>query len=148
MIKQNVEKLQKDFDLTYTYTRSLGPIIGYFMAGLREGRIFGIRDCDERVLVPPPEFDPQTGEHLTDFVEVADVGEVVSWCWVSEPRPNHLLQQPFAWAMIRLKGSDVPMLHMVNVPSIEAMHTGMEVRARWAEQRIGRMLDIRFFDAV
>ena len=42
------------------YTRSVGPVIGRFLTGLRDGRILAVRLADGRVLVPPTEYDPST----------------------------------------------------------------------------------------
>ena len=60
--------------LEYPYSRSVGPVISRFLTGLRERRIEGIRTIDGRVLVPPTEYDPETGEALTEFVEVGTAG--------------------------------------------------------------------------
>ena len=49
--------------ITFPYKRSLGPVIGAFMTALTEQRILGIRYGDQ-VLVPPLEWDPQTGAEL------------------------------------------------------------------------------------
>src|SRR5437588_260711 len=92
--------------LEYPYTRTVGPVLGRFMTGLRDGRIEGIRASDGRVLVPPAEYDPVTSESLDQFVEVGQAGVVTTWTWVTEPRPPHPLERPFAWALIRLDGAD------------------------------------------
>ena len=42
------------------YTRSVGPVIGRFLTGLRDGRIEAVKLADGRVLVPPTEYDPTT----------------------------------------------------------------------------------------
>ena len=81
--------------LEYAYKRSVGPIIGRFLTGLREQRIYGVR-CGARVIVPPTEYDPETGEDCGDFVEVAATGTVTTWAWVGAPRPNHPLSHAFA----------------------------------------------------
>ena len=57
-----------------------------FLTGLRDGRIEGVRTADGRVLVPPLEYDPDSGESTTDFVEVGTSGVVTTWAWVAEPR--------------------------------------------------------------
>ena len=57
--------------LEYTYKRSTGPVLGRFFGGLRDGRILGVRRPDGRVLVPPKEYDPDTGAALGELVEVA-----------------------------------------------------------------------------
>ena len=63
--------------IEFPYTRTLGPVYGAFLTGLRDGRLLGIRAADGRVLMPPTEWDPATGEPLDlDFVEVGP-GEVL-----------------------------------------------------------------------
>lgn len=140
------EPLSQEFELGFTYTRSTGPVVGRFLTGLRERRIEGVRASDGRVIVPPMEFDPDTAEALDDFVEVGQEGELVSWCWVAEPRAAHPLDRPFAWGMIRLDGADVAMIHCVNADSEDQLRTGGRVRARWVEEPRGHITDIRCFD--
>jgi uncharacterized OB-fold protein len=132
--------------LEFPYTRSVGPIVGRFFRGLQEQKIEGIRSS-KGVLVPPVEYDPQTAEPLSEFVEVGDSGVVTSWAWVNEPRKNNPLQKPFAWALIKLDGADTAMLHAVDAGSEESMSTGMRVRARWRAERDGRIQDIECFEA-
>jgi len=50
--------------LEFPYSRTLGPVIGAFLNGLREQRIVGIRTAKGRVLVPPLEYDPEDGSAL------------------------------------------------------------------------------------
>ena len=80
--------------LEFPYSRSLGPVVGAFLAGLKEHRILGIRTRDGKVLVPPLEYDPNTGDALDELVEVGPEGTVGSWTWVDEPTPKHPLDQP------------------------------------------------------
>jgi uncharacterized OB-fold protein len=132
--------------LEFPYTRSVGPVIGRFLTGLRDGRIEGIRSADGRVIVPPLEYDPQTGEQLSDWVAVGDAGVVTTWTWLDKPRPNNPLQEPFAWALIRLDGADTTMLHVVDAGSADAMSTGMRVKVRWRAERKGHITDIECFE--
>ena len=135
--------------LEYTYTRTVGPVLGRFFTGLREGAIIGIRTPDGTVLVPPLEYDPSTGRTLSaeDMVPVADAGVVTTWTWVAEPRDQHLLDQPFAFALIRLDGADSGFLHYVDVGDESRMRTGMRVKARWRDDREGLITDIEAFVA-
>ena len=114
--------------------------------GLLQRRIEGIRMSAGRVLVPPPEYDPLTSESLEEFVEVGDAGEVVSWSWVHVPREKHPLDRPFAWALIRLDGADVPMLHAVDAGSESKLQSGARVKARWRAERVGHIRDIECFE--
>ena len=101
------------------YTRSVGPVIGRFLTGLRDARILGVRLADGRVLVPPAEYDPATsapiaaeGDH---WVEVGPRGTVQAFTWVAEPRAGkHPMTKPFAFALIRPDGADTAMVHVVD----------------------------------
>jgi uncharacterized OB-fold protein len=132
--------------LEYPYSRSVGPVISRFLTGLRERRIEGIRTTDGRVLVPPTEYDPETGDALTEFVEVGTAGAVTTWAWVTSPRAKHLIDHPFAWALVRLDGADTGLLHMVDAGDEGRMATGMRVRVRWRDERTGHITDIACFE--
>jgi hypothetical protein len=133
--------------LEFPYTRSLGPVIGRFFDGLRERRIEGIRTSSGRVIVPPTEYDPDTGASLgDDWVAVRDTGAVTTWTWVGHPRASAPLDRPFAWALIRLDGADTPMLHAVDAGAESNMRTGMRVRVRWRDERAGHITDIACFE--
>jgi hypothetical protein len=108
-------------------------------------RIEGITSASGRVMVPPAEYDPETGAPLSDFVAVADAGVVTTWAWVAEPRQYNPIQEQFAWALIRLDGADTALLHAV-CASASSMRTGMRVKARWRTERIGSITDIECFE--
>jgi uncharacterized OB-fold protein len=125
------------------YTRSVGPALSRYFTGLRAGRIVGIRTADGRVMVPPTEYDPETGANLSEFVEVGPAGVVEAWTWVAEPTAGkHHLAQPFAFALVRPDGADVPMVHVVDAGSVDAMSVGMRVMPRWAAERVGYVTDL------
>nr|WP_042186180.1 OB-fold nucleic acid binding domain-containing protein [Kibdelosporangium sp. MJ126-NF4]CEL17132.1 FIG00820397: hypothetical protein [Kibdelosporangium sp. MJ126-NF4]CTQ91639.1 FIG00820397: hypothetical protein [Kibdelosporangium sp. MJ126-NF4] len=138
--------LSAPLNVEFDYTRSLGPVLGRFITGLRDRRIEGIRGDDGRVHVPPVEYDPVTARKLTEWVDVAAAGTVQTWTWVPEPDEGQPLARPFAWALVKLDGADTAMLHAVDVPSAEDIHTGMRVRVRWATQPVGSMHDIACFE--
>lgn len=132
--------------LAYAYRRSVGPVMGRFFTSLRERRIEGVRTAGGRVLCPPLEYDPETGEDTGDFVEVGPGGEITSWAWVNEPRPKHPLDRPFAWALIKLDGADTAMLAAVDAGAESKVSTGMRVRARFADETTGAIGDIACFE--
>src|SRR5215475_15822195 len=101
------------------YTRSVGPVIGRFLTGLRDGKLLAVRLADGRVLVPPTEYDPATSEAVSlddsRWLEVGPRGTVQSWSWVAKPRAGkHGLDRPFAFALIRPDGADTAILHVVD----------------------------------
>lgn len=130
--------------LSYTYKRSLGPVLSRFFTALRDRKILGTRRADGSVLVPAREYDPDTAASLEELVEVSDQGTVTSWAWVARPRSAQPLDHPFAYALVKLDGADTPLLHVVDAGSEERMSTGMRVRARWADQTMGTMTDLVF----
>lgn len=132
--------------IEYPFSRTTGPVVGAFLTGLRERVLLGIRASDGSVLVPPTEYDSQTGDELTELVEVGPGGVVDTWCWVRRPMPKHPLQRPFAWALVRPEGADVGFLQPVDAGSIDAMRTGMRVRPRWAEEREGAITDLECWE--
>ncbi|QYC38941.1 hypothetical protein Nocox_06570 [Nonomuraea coxensis DSM 45129] len=128
------------------YTRSTGPVVGRFLTELRERRIVGVRTGEGRVLVPPLEYDPATGDPVTDeYVEVGPAGTVTTWTWVGEPLGAHPVDVPFAWALIALDGADTALVHAVVPEHPKAMRTGMRVRPVWRERPTGHITDIRHF---
>lgn len=129
------------------YTRSVGPVIGAFLTGLRDGRLLGVRTPSGKVIVPPTEYDPQTSEAVGteagDFVEVGPAGTVTTWTWVHKVRPGKQpLDHPFAYALIRPDGADTAMLGAVAASGPGAMKTGMRVVPHWAVNRSGTLRDI------
>lgn len=148
MSNTSPEVLSAPYTLQYAYKRALGPVIGRFLTGLRDGQILGVRTSDGRVMVPPAEYDPQSSEALSDFVTVGETGDVVSWCWVAQPRRGQPLDRPFGFALIKLDGADTPMLHAVDAGESTKMSTGMRVRVRWQQERVGRIEDIACFEPV
>jgi len=137
--------LSAPLKLSFDYTRSVGPLLCQFFTALRERRIVGVRGSDGRVHVPPAEFDPVTYERLTEIVPVASVGTVVSWSWQSTPLAGQPLDRPFAWALIKLDGADIPLLHAVDATSSDAINTGGRVHAHWADEPVGAITDIAYF---
>jgi uncharacterized protein len=141
------EVLHADHHLEYPYLRSVGPVIGAFLTGLRDGNILGVRSASGTVIVPPTEYDPITGEDTGEMVEVGPAGVVETWAWVPDPLPKHPHTTPFAWALIHLDGADTAMLHTVEVDGPDALATGDRVVARFrpAGERVGAISDIDAF---
>src|SRR5688572_16896252 len=136
--------LEAPYRLEYTYTRSTGPVIGRFLGALRAATLEGVKTADGGVMVPPLEYDLQ-GEATGEAVAVGPGGVVTTWAWVSQPRREHPLAKPFAWALVKLDGASTAMLHAVDAGDIGAMKTGMRVAPRWRSERTGSVRDLECF---
>jgi uncharacterized OB-fold protein len=132
--------------LEFPYRRSVGPIIGGFLTALRDGKIIGIRTAGGRVICPPLEYDPETGEGLgvDALVDLVDTGVVTDWAHVAAPSGRQALTEPFTWALIKIDGADTSLLHIVE----GAAERGAKVRARFAAERKGHITDIECFEVI
>ncbi len=139
--------LEAEFELGFTYTRSLGPVIGTCFAALAEKRFLGMRRADGSVLFPPLEYDPDTAAALDEWVELGDRGVVEGFCWVKQPRQKHAELAPFAWALIKLDGADTPFLHKVRAAEESQVHVGLRVKPLWIAEPLGDITDIAAFVA-
>lgn len=133
-------------EISFDYTRSLGPVLGRFLQGLAQRRILGSRSADGRVHVPPAEYDPVTFAPPQELIEVGPAGTVLTWSWQPEPGQGQPLARPFAWSLIQLDGADTALLHAVDAASPAALRTGLRVKPRWAAEPAGRITDIECFE--
>ncbi len=131
--------------IEYPYRRSVGPVLGRFFTALRDRRLVGSRTAAGRVIVPPAEYDPESGDAVDEIVDVGPGGVVTSWAWVHTPRRRHPFDRPFAWALVKLDGADTALLHAVDAGSEANMETGMRVAPRWRAETVGEIHDIECF---
>jgi uncharacterized OB-fold protein len=141
-----VTATDSSYTLEFPYRRSVGPVVGAFLTGLRDGKVVGVKTASGRVLVPPLEYDPDTGDATGEMVDVADAGVVKQWTWVAQPLRKHPLDRPFAWALVQLDGADTTMLHALDAGASDKVAAGMRVKVRWRAERTGHITDIECFE--
>lgn len=134
------------FTMELMYRRSLGPVVGAFLTGLRDRRLLASRTTGGRVICPALEYDPDSGDAVeAELVEVGPAGTVTGWTWVDEPLRKHPADAPFAWALVQLDGADTAMVHALAAEGPDAVRTGMRVVPRWADERTGHITDLAGF---
>ncbi len=135
--------------IEYPYTRTTGAYLGPFLTALRDGRLLGNRIAG-KVYCPPLEYDPDNGDPApTEMIEVGPGATVLGFTWVSDPSTKHPVSHPFAFALIKLDGADVPMVHAVDLgdgpgAGLDGMSIGMRVAAQYREERVGAITDVVF----
>lgn len=143
-----VEPLDERRVMEFPYKHSTGPIVGRFLAGLKEQRkIWGQRVSGLGVVVPPVGYSEVDGSAGGEWVEVRDTGVVTAVAVVHAPIAGlHPFTTPFAFVLVRLDGADTAMAHVVK-DDLEALTVGARVEAVWApdEQRHGSIRDIAYF---
>jgi uncharacterized OB-fold protein len=137
---------ESTYTLELPYRRSVGPVVGGFLTALRDRRVVGSRTAAGRVIVPPLEYNPDTGDAVDELVEVGSAGTVTSWAWIEEPLRKHPLDHPFAWVLVQLDGADTSLVHALDIADAANVSTGMRVQIRWADERRGHITDIACFE--
>lgn len=137
------------------YDVHLGRTWGRFMGGLTEKKILA-NSCPEcaRVFVPPQAYCESCFVSTDEWQELPQEGEVevftVAWQgFRGGPKP------PYAIAGIRLAGASTLLMHYVrgldlSDPSAVSgqLKPGDRVRAVWAEERTGQIMDITHFEKI
>ncbi|MFQ5665218.1 MAG: OB-fold domain-containing protein [Candidatus Binatia bacterium] len=137
--------------MEFPYKHSTGPVIGRFLAGLKEQKkIWGQRVSGQGVVVPPLGYSEIDGSDAGDWVAVGDTGVVTAVAVVHQPIEGlHPLAVPFAFVLVRLDGADTALAHVVK-DGLESLRVGARVRAVWAPggERQGSIRDILCFRLV
>lgn len=134
-----------------TYRHALGETASWFYAQIRDNKkIYGRRAKEGRVLVPPRAFSDQTLEPTTDGVEVGPGGRIEAFTIVFEEFQG-LPPPPYAFGYVMLDRADTAIggffkgLDLTDAAAAAAkLKIGTRVTTRFAEKRIGDVLDFWF----
>lgn len=135
------------FPVHLEYTVTAGLVLSRFLAGVVEGRLLG-RRCPQctKVYIPPKGACPMCGVPFADEVVVSDSGTLTTYCIVNVPFEGQTMKLPYVYGSILLDGSDIPLLHLIQVPADE-VRMGMRVKAEWVPpaERKASLEAIRWF---
>ncbi len=132
-----------------TYNHALGETASWFYVQIRDHAKIHGRRCAKtgRVLVPPRSFSDQTLQPTTEWVEVGPGGRIETFTIVYE-RFQNLPDPPYAFGYVLLDGADTALggyfkgLDLTDpAKAAEKLKIGTRVVTRFAEQRIGDVLD-------
>jgi len=139
------------WEIDYKY--AAGEYASRFFQGLKEKKIYGVR-CPicRRVLMPPRRFCERDLAEPREWVEVKDEGTLLNFIIVYR-KFHGLPDPPYAIGLIKLDGADEPLLHFIGGVDLSSPHRalkklrpGIRVKAVWAEERRGTILDIKYFE--
>ncbi|MBW1786169.1 MAG: Zn-ribbon domain-containing OB-fold protein [Deltaproteobacteria bacterium] len=145
-----------EHDVWLPYRFALGPAFYKWFEGLKEEKIWGTK-CPKcgKVLVPARSFCPDCNADMDEWVEVAQEGEIVAWVQANRPFYGAPVEPPFIAALIRLDGTACNFLHLVggldggDAEAAKAkVRRGSRVKAVWADEKKGHMLDLKYFQPV
>jgi len=83
---------------------------------------------------------------IDEFVELSNEGTVTAHTIVRFKYPLQPADPPFAYALIRLDGADVELVHIIK-NDLDSLKNGVRVRTHFKDQseRTGHILDIDSF---
>lgn len=140
-------------ELRAEYAWDTGEAIGKYLAGLKEGVIYGARcrTC-RKVVVPPRTVCEWCFRPMGEFVPLEDTGTVntFSLCYVTWDVQR--IKDPEMPAVIEIDGA-APLhgiMHKLGEVEPDDVHIGMRVQAVWkpAEEREGAITDILYFKPI
>ena len=137
------------YRINMPYRYFAGPIATRFFTELRDNKkILGIRcpEC-EITYVPPKATCEKCFGQLKDWVEVKNVGSVLTYTITHYPLKIHPFEEPLIYAVVQLEGSSTGLLHMIGETDPSRITIGMQVEAVFKpkNERSGSILDIDYF---
>jgi uncharacterized OB-fold protein len=146
----NVQPIVYEGRIKVPYSWQAGETASYFLTQLRDqGKIWG-KHCPRcaKVLLPPRKSCPFCFVDTNKWVEVSDEGVVETFTLVREGTPLQPLKPPFAYAVILLNGASTGFVHVLSEVEPDEIKEGMRIKAVFAENRKGSLLDIAYFKPV
>lgn len=148
---KDVEDLTLKGQIKVPYTWSVGEVGSRFLVSLRDHKIIMGNKCSQcdTVFVPPRKNCGKCYQEIGDeeWREISSEGKVVSFTIVRNDSPIYPYKPPFSIAQIKLDGSDVEFTHLIE-KNLELLKPGVRVKAIFAENRHGRILDIESFKII
>jgi hypothetical protein len=139
---------ERNFDSIFSYTA--GTIRSRFLTEIRDNKkIVGTKcpNCD-MVWVPARSTCVKCFAGLKEFVEVGNTGTVTTHTLINAFREFYPLKPPFIFGIIQLDGADTGLVHLIGEVNPEKVKIGMRVKAVFKEERIGSILDIKYFKPI
>ena len=131
------------------YQYFAGTVGSKFLVELRdEKKILGMK-CEKcnKVFIPPRATCERCFSDLKDnWVEISDTGVVTGFTVIRYKEPYQPKEPPYVLALIKLDGADTPLAHLLECGDAANATVGMKVKAVFAEERIGSVLDISHFE--
>ncbi|MEM1942792.1 MAG: zinc ribbon domain-containing protein [Candidatus Caldarchaeum sp.] len=128
-------------DSYYEYPAGVG--LSRFLKGLKHGKLTAslCRRCGAR-RIPPKSYCLECMKPLDEYVEVEPVGFVDAYT-SCEVGLDGSRTDPVVWVFVKFEGAAGGLLHRLD-PSAKPSK-GLKVRPVFHEQRVGSVLDIKWF---
>ena len=113
-----------------------------------EGVLTGARckRCD-RIMVPPRSFCEECLERDIEYVRVPSTGVIQTFAESYLSLEGKFMERPFIVGIIEIDNTHGGLVHRIE-PQGRKIDIGTRVRAVFAEERAGSILDIRYFEPI
>jgi len=149
--RNEVEALTQKGQIKMPYTWSVGETGSRFLIALRDEQKILANRCPQcgMVYVPPRKNCGRCFVDIgaDDWLELANEGTVTAFTVVRYAYPLQPVAPPFAYAIVQLDGADVGFVHIIK-DGWERLKNGSRVRAKFKDERSGRILDIDGFEVI
>jgi uncharacterized OB-fold protein len=141
------ENLYYEGRIKVPYKWNVGQIGSQFLVNLRDKKeIWGIK-CPKcgKVYVPPIKTCWECFVPTEEWVKLGDTGTIESFTvahYTNQVMPKNT---PVIYALIKLDGASGSILHLIGDADPEKLKIGMKVKAVFADNRTGNILDIKHF---
>ncbi len=140
------------YETELKYSWSSGKATSRFLAGLRDGELWGRRcaGCG-RTMVPPRMYCEQCFRPTDEWVRLQDTGRVVTYSvsYVHADASRREGEEQIRVAVIEIDGASPMMglLHLLGEVSLDQLAVGLRVEAVWKpkRERQGAITDIMYF---
>ncbi len=131
-----------------SYTWHAGKAGSRFYEEIRDHcKIWGTKclKC-QWVYVPPRETCPRCFGDVTEWVELAETGTLLTYTVTRYAVPGIQPQEPpYALGIVRLDGASSGLVHLLGEVEPDDLRVGMRMQAVFREERTGSYLDIKYF---
>ncbi|MGB9735837.1 MAG: Zn-ribbon domain-containing OB-fold protein [bacterium] len=146
------EVVKATVPITFVYKNRVGKALEQFIGGLKERKILGVKcpTC-KKVYVPPRTVCSTCHKPIDKMVEISQEGTLKNFTISYVNIVNGEIkdaQEPYVIGLIKLKGASSLISAIVKAPSVDAIKTGMRVKAVWKESTQGDYSDLLYFEAV
>jgi uncharacterized OB-fold protein len=147
---EKVEPRVYESRIKVPYAWQAGETASRFLLSLKNEKKFLGKKCSRcaKVLVPPRKTCPHCFVPTGDWVDVSDEGVVETFTTVRRDTGILPTAPPFVYAVIKLDGADTGLVHLVGEVKPGETKEGMRVKAVFAEERTGKLLDVAYFKPV
>ena len=141
------EYFVKDVKLYSPYRKWYGATLTEFFKKIRDEKKLTATICKkcDKTYCMPKTICPECLAKLDEYVDISGEGTVVAYTIVRYAEQGHPYPAPYVLAIIKLDGVDNTFNHVISGITLEDIKVGLRVKPEFKVDRVGNILDIKYF---